>query len=246
LFATSTGLWVGSDTTRIGGEAHARLAFLPLTGGTTVASVAAAPLPNELFVAQYAAPGALQRRAVGATGAPTGAASTANTSINWSTVRGAFLVNGVLFYGLTDGRLYARAFDKTSGVVGSQQGVNLYDDPDDGKRIPFPVASVSGMFYDSATHRVYYTVAGDSRLYYRYFTPESRVVGAQTFTADRNNVSFGIVAGMTLAGGRILYASTTDGSLRSVTFSNGRVTGTPSVVSSDGSWRYRAIFAPNS
>jgi hypothetical protein len=102
------------------------------------------------------------------------------------------------------------------------------------------------MFYDTFAHRVYYTVFGDSRLYYRYFTPESRVVGAQTFTAGSNGVDFGGVAGMTLAGGKILYGSSKDGSLRSVTFGGGSVTGTPSVVSSDGTWKYRAIFAPSS
>ena len=36
LFATSQGLWVGSDTTQIGGERHGRIAFMPLAGGTTV------------------------------------------------------------------------------------------------------------------------------------------------------------------------------------------------------------------
>jgi hypothetical protein len=34
LLTTSQGLWVGSDTTDIGGETHARIALLPLTGGT--------------------------------------------------------------------------------------------------------------------------------------------------------------------------------------------------------------------
>ena len=66
--------------------------------------------------------------------------------------------------------------------------VNLYDDPDTGTRIPFAIASLTGMFYDPATHRLYYTVSGDARLYYRYFTPESEMVGAQTFTADAGGV----------------------------------------------------------
>ena len=70
------------------------------------------------------------------------------------------------------------------------------------------------------------------------------MVGAQTFTADAGGVSFASAAGMTLASGRILYGST-DGTLRSVPFAGGRVTGSPTVVSSDGTWAYRAIFVPS-
>jgi hypothetical protein len=414
LFATSLGLWVGSDTTQIGGKQHGRIALMPLSTGTAIPTVAAATLPNDLFVAQRTtgaasnvlyrvdaagpalqasdggpdwttadgfvnggsvagwgttvprdatvpagtpadifaserygqqdwnfpvaagdhvtvrlyfanqydgtsqptqrvfnvlidgntvlsnfdivatagnktgtmqsfttttdsdgldidlraitenplingieiidndAPaggsttGVLQRRAVDATGAPTGTPTTANTAMDWSTVRGAFLLNGTLYYGLSDGNLYKRTFDKTTGAMGGQTVVNLYDDPDDGGRIPFAISNMTGMFYDTANHRIYYTLFGDTHLYYRYFTPQSAVVGAQTFTANTNGVSFGSVAGMTLASGQIFYGSSANGSLSSVPFSGGQVTGTPAVVSSDGTWKYRAIFVPNS
>jgi hypothetical protein len=123
--------------------------------------------------------------------------------------------------------------------------VNLYPDPDTGQRIPFTVASLTGTFYDTTLHRLYYTVAGDSRLDYRYFAPESEIVGAQTFQAAANGVSFGSVAGMTLVGGRLLYGSSQDAALRSVSFDGGRVTGPPTVVSNDGSWNARALFVPS-
>jgi hypothetical protein len=58
-------------------------------------------------------------------------------------------------------------------------------------------------------------------------------------------VNFNTAAGLTLASGRIYYGSSSDGSLRSAPFSGGRVTGVSSVVSSDGTWRYRAIMVPN-
>jgi hypothetical protein len=245
LFATSQGLWVGSDTVDIGGERHGRVALMPLAGGTTVPDVPAAVLPNDLFVAQRTAGGVLQRRSVDANGAPTGVPSTANTAMDWSTVRGAFLLNGTLYYGLSAGGFYARTFTASTGAIGTQRTINLYDDPETGTRIPFPLTTVSGMFYDPATHRLYYTVTGDARLYYRYFTPESAVVGAQTFTANAGGVSFATVAGMTYAAGRVFYGSSTDGALRSVPFSAGGVTGGPTVVSADGTWNYRAIFVPN-
>jgi hypothetical protein len=246
LFATSQGLWVGSDTAKIGKETHGRVAFMPLAGGTTVPAVATASLPNDLFAAQRTSgtTGVLQRRPVDATGVPTGAATTANSTMDWSSVRGAFLLNGNVYYGLADGGLYKRTFDKATGALGTQRVVDLYDDPDTGQRIPFDIANMTGMFYDPATHRIYYTVSGDGRLFYRYFTPESEVVGAQTFTEGSVYTNFGTVAGMTLASGRILYGSD-EGALYSQPFSNGRVTGVPTPVSNDGSWTYRALFVPN-
>ncbi len=189
--------------------------------------------------------GRLLRRNLDATGAATGGATTANTAIDWSLVRGAFLLNGTLYYGLGDGGFYARTFNKATGVVGAQRAINLYDDPDTGERIPFAIANLTGMFYDTATHRIYYTLSGDSRLFYRYFTPESEVVGAQEFVAN-SSVDLSTVAGMTLAGGSVLYGSSADGALRSVSFSGGAITGSSTVTSNDGTWRYRAIFVPNS
>lgn len=241
LFATTQGLWVGSDTTKIGKETHGRVAFMPLAGGTAVPATPAATLPNDLFGAE----GVLQRRAVDSSGAPTGSPSVANATMDWSSVRGAFLLNGTLYYGLPDGGMYKRTFNKTTGAIGAQRVVNLYDDPDTGQRIPFAIANMTGMFYDPATHRIYYTVSGDGRLFYRYFTPESEVVGAQTFVEGSSGTTFADVAGMTLASERILYGSSVDGALRSQPFANGRVTGPATVLSADGTWRYRALVVPN-
>ena len=209
----------------------------PLINGIEIVSGTAGPPPP---------PSPLLRRPVDASGAPTGPATNANTAIDWSLVRGAFLVNGTLYYGLGDGGLYARTFNTTTGAVGTQRTINLYDDPDTGERIPFAISNLTGMFYDTTLHRLYYTLFGDSQLYYRYFTPQSEVVGALTFVADSGGVDFSQVSGMTLAGGMILYGSSGDGSLSTVPFSGGAVTGSPTVVSSDGSWAYRAIFVPSS
>ena len=245
LLTTDQGLWVGSDTTKLAKERHGRIAFLPLAGGTTVPDVPAATLPATLFMAQRTG-GLLQRRPVDATGAPTGPATSAGSAMDWSSVRGAFLLNGAVYYGLPDGGMYKRTFNTATAAVGAQRTVKLYDDPDTGQRIPFALADLSGMFYDPATHRIYYTVTGDARLFYRYFTPESEVVGAQTFVEGSSGTSFADVAGLTLASGRILHGSSADGALRSVPFAGGRVSGPPSVVSADGTWKYRAIVVPNS
>lgn len=244
LHATAQGLWVGSDTTRIGGLQRGRLALMPLAGGTTVPAVAPAYLPRDLFLAGGTST-VLQRRAVDANGVPTGAATAAGSAMTWSTLRGGFLLDGTLFYGLADGALYRRTFDAATVAVGAQQAVNLYDDPESGTRIPFAIAGLTGMFYDPATHRIYYTVQGSTSLFYRYFTPQSSVVGAQTFTADSGGLTFAQASGLTLANGRILWGSSADGALRSAPFAGGRVTGAASTVSADGTWRHRAIFVPN-
>lgn len=189
-------------------------------------------------------PGGLDRRPVDASGAPTGPAAPVDASMDWGSVRGAFLLGDTLYYGLSDNGLYRRSFDASTGALGAPSAVNLYDDPDNGARIPFAISTMTGMFFDRSSHRIYYTVADDTRLFYRYFSPESEIVGAQTFTADNGGVSFASAAGLTMAGGRILYGST-DGTLRSVPFSNGRVTGGPTVLSNDGTWRFRALFVPS-
>ena len=185
------------------------------------------PLINAIEIVDPAAArqrGVLKRRPVNASGVPTAPATTANNSINWSDIRGAFYLNGTVYYGLGDGRLYARTFNTTNGALGTERAINMYDDPDNGARIPFPIENLTGMFYDPATHRLYYTLVNDASLFYRYFTPQSEILGAQTFTAA-SSVNFSTAAGLTLANNRVFFGSTSDGALRSAQFSAGAVTG---------------------
>ncbi len=109
--------------------------------------------------------------------------------------------------------------------------VNLYDDPHNGTRIPFAISTMTGMFFDPETHRIYYTVSGDSRLFYRCFAPQSDIVGAQTLTADAGGVNFSTAPASPSPTGR----STTVLQRRQPPFCvvhGGRVT-PPTVVSSD-------------
>jgi hypothetical protein len=242
LFATAQGLWVGSDTNLINGKRRAKIALMPAAGGTQVPYVPAASLPNDLFVAPLTN-GVLRRRAVNGAGVPVGSASSVNNALDWSRVRGAFQINHRLYYGHANGNLYWRTFNPDTGETGPQNLVNLYPDAHH-RRIPFPISRVTGMFYDPGTHRLYYTVVGDKRLLYRYFTPESQVVGVSAFVAQNTSVDFRTVAGMTLARGKIYFGSR-DSALRSVRFAGGRVIGKATVVKTGRTWRYRAIFVPN-
>jgi hypothetical protein len=114
----------------------------------------------------------------------------------------------------------------------------------------FPVSGISGMFFWNG--RLYYTLnGGDTRLYYRWFTPESGTLGADTFVASgaTDGRDWSTVNGLAMASGRLLYATTT-GTLSTVDFSGGLPTGTPTTVGGptlDGqSWQSRALFVLNS
>lgn len=168
--------------------------------------------------------------------------------VDWNTVRGAFMVNGQLYAGFSDGTFSRRSFDGSSVgsaelVDGQDQLVVLQNWRDD-------ISNMSGMFYDSG--RMYYTVVGNSSLYYRYINLESGIVGALRNTASANvaGIDFSKVKGMFL-GAQKLYWATADGNLHAINWVEGAVAGAPqagtaSVVSGpsvDGaSWSNRAMF----
>jgi hypothetical protein len=167
-------------------------------------------------------------------------------------VRGAFALGGSLYTGAADGTLSVRPFARDS--AGGPQAVDLHGldtAPDPiftipGTELPIPsfadqLRNATGMFYDGG--RLYYTVAGEPRLYYRWFTPQSGVVGAELFVADTGEL-WSDVRGLTMASGTLLYA-TTDGDLWRAPFDGGRAgsaarVGGPAV---DGAnWASRALF----
>jgi Domain of unknown function (DUF5122) beta-propeller len=243
LLATSDGLWVGSDTAYIDGLYRPRISMLPVVGGTAVPAANPGSLPGQL-VTMGSGSSPTGRSFNGTTA---GAASTlANGGVDWSHVRGAFMLSGTLYTGWDNGHLYARSYD--GSTFGPATDLNL-----NGLTSSyFPIASLTGMFFDKATGRLYYTVSGDSHLYYRYFEPESGIVGAQTFTASGNGdgLSWSNVSTMTMADGHIYYvvSSFFQQNLYRIDFVNGKpVPGTQVLVSGpsahDGqTWPGRAMF----
>jgi hypothetical protein len=171
--------------------------------------------------------------------------SLSTPGIDWTNVRGAFALNSIVYTGWSDGRLTARGF--SGNLFGPELEVNLFG------LTNFPVATLTGMFY--ANHGIYYTVEGDARMYYRYFTPESRIVGAEVWTVSGagDGLSWSATRGLTMVDGK-LYFARTDGNLYSMDFASyGSVTGgsapvpgTEALVSpaADGyDWRSRGLFA---
>ncbi|PWU46308.1 hypothetical protein DLE60_18690 [Micromonospora globispora] len=190
------------------------------------------------------------------------AVGTASTLANpdgtaWSTARGGFWVGGTLFYGM-NGTLWRRTFDGTT--FGTPKQVDPYHDAywdavetDSGpagqtyvgvaSTFYGEIPNVTGMFYTAG--RLYYTLAGQSGLYWRWFTPDSGVVGAEKFTVAG-------VSGLADAGGIFLNGNTlykvnrSTGDLASTDWSGGVPTGAFTVLSGpavDGTdWRARAVF----
>jgi PKD repeat protein len=258
VYATPTGLWVGSDTDWIGNFQYKRgkMAFFPLAGGSAIPANFGGRLPNNVVI-----------------GAPTGATTTAisrpydgttaganttlpSSGLDWSTVRGAVMVDGKVFYGLaTDSNLYWRTFDGTT--FGPANLINPYQDPawagvDTGSGQTYigvksgfypEIPNVTSMFFSGA--RLYYTLATSSSLFYRYFTPESGILGSDRFTVA-GTTNWSDTGGAFLDGTNLYLTSRSTGNLRRISWVNG-VPGTTSTTVSgpavDGKdWRGRAVF----
>jgi hypothetical protein len=237
LYATAQGLWVGSDTERLGGEFHARLGMFPTAGGLTPPQQRTGTLPGALY--RLGADGSLVRRSFdgGSFGAPT----TVATGVNWSGARGAYMISGRLFAGWSDNNLNVRSFD--GSAVGAAGNLNLFGLNGGATGANFTVSSVTGMFFDPARGRLYYTLNGDSRLLWRGFEFESGIVGAEVFVAAATG--FGSVRGMTMADGNI-YLANTAGTLSRIAYSGGAPQGAATPISGPGidgiNWASQGLF----
>ena len=233
LVSTPDGLWVGSDTDTIAGEHHAKLAFFPLAGGSAAPMYTSTPLPADLYTVSPA--GTVTRRYFD--GSVVGAATLVTGGADWATVRGAFAVGGRLYTGTEDGRLQVRTMSGSG--FGTPSDLDLYGTT----ASQFPISRLTGMFYDNG--RLYHTVSGDGRLFYRWFSPESGIAGWDVFVAggDGDGFDFSAIRGMTMASGRLTYAK--GGELHAADFRNSRpVTGSDTIVGwSPGSdWSSLGLF----
>ncbi len=253
LLVTSEGLWVGSDTNYFLPPAshkfRGKIGFFPFAGGATLPEDATKQLPGKVYIAapgSVVQPNKLVSRTLDGTTVGTEVTESVSGGMNWSDVRGAMLIDGVLWYAKADGKLYKRTFNGTA--VGAEQFVNPYADAQwdadepawKGRQSDF-YSSVTGgrtlgMFFDNG--RMYYTRSGSSALYYRYFTPESGILGAIEYTAASSGWSN--VQGMFVSDGKLYYVAS-DGKLNAVKFTGGAPSGSPTVIST-ADWRGRGLF----
>lgn len=241
FLTTSAGLWVGHDTNSTGGETRKRIALFP-TAGIALPAENTGTLPTNAYLlgSQPGATDGVTRKFFTGTSV-TSAATVAAGGVAWSQARGAFMIDGTLFTGWNDGTLRVRSFNGTT--FGTSTNVNL----NGLTAFANDLRNVTGMFYDRTTARLYYTISGQTRLYYRYFLPESRIVGAVRFDgpANGNGITWSQTAGLFLNGGT-LYQATTAGNLSAVGWNSGSLTGNASTVSGPGTdgqnWNARGLF----
>jgi hypothetical protein len=241
ILATSTGLWVGSDTNQFDGFTRPRIVFVPLAGGKAVPSTATQQLPGEVYLGG-AVGDSLSK--VAFTGTSTSGNTTlASGGVSWSQSRGAVYINGTVYTGWSDGNLYARSFDGTT--FGSAVSVAGMDTLAPLTAFHTDVKTITAMFFDSG--RLYYTLSGQSTLFYRYFTPSTNVIGAVRYTGtNTTSVNLSNASAMFTSGNTLYVGDRNSGNLQAVSFSGGVLSGTPSTVSGpvkDGvSWSVRSAF----
>lgn len=195
-------------------------------------------------------------KVVGFDGTSVTAESTVPTgTLDWTNVRGAVMVGRTLFYGQTVGMLYRRSFDGTA--FGAPVVVNPYVDPlwstvptgsgPTGQTysgaLPTwygQLGSITGAFYTGG--RIYYTRAGQNSLYWRWFSPDSGVVGGVENTAAGGNITWSATKGMFLDGSTLYVVSATTGQLLRIGFVDGAPSGTSAVADTTTDWRGRTLF----
>jgi hypothetical protein len=233
---TSQGLWVGSDTVSLGGEQHARLGLFPSAGGTSLPAYATAGVPGRLLQLGAKETDKVSSRTFDGDGV--GAAKSVATTTAWSRVRGAFVVDQTLYSAWTDGTL--RAAPLSSGPLARGPAINLNGAFSD-------LASVRSMFFDRTTRRLYYTLAGSNALYYRYFQPESSIVGSWRYRVDDRNMKWSGVRGSFLVGSRLYYVDKVSGHLHSVKWQPvGRTVGKSNAVGGDRLRSAATVLTPKS
>ena len=95
------------------------------------------------------------------TGTTLGTPSTVTTGVDWSTVRGAFMVSGRLYTGHADGTMTVRDFDGTTAGFTTPIALNGLT------TTQFPISRITGMFFWNG--RLYYTLTA---------TPASTTAGS--------------------------------------------------------------------
>ena len=235
LKLTKQGLWVGGDTRWMGNRKYSRprIALLPRARGRALPSEHQVSLPGTVYQLR-GRPGAT--KAVDFNGKRVRGAEKVrlNGMGDLKRIRAGFVVGGRLVYALQNGSLRVRKFRRSG--VGRARALNPYNDPewsnvptgsgqtyrgrDSGLRRD--LRRVTGMFYRNG--RLYYTMRGHSRLYWRPFSIDSGVSHPKRRIA-RSSIGWRNVRGLFRSGKHLYFAHRNGRRLFRVTFTHGRVRG---------------------
>jgi hypothetical protein len=262
IYETDAGVWVVSDTEWIGNRRYhrSRIAFFPYSEGGLLASDDTGSLPGHVYVGPARSSGAhgsaATARVIGFTGTRvTSKTKAAMGGLGWNRVRGAVLIGSRLFYGHADAFLYRRSFDGVS--FGRPIRVDPYRDRSwsqvmTGSRPPgqtyagrlptwyHQLPRVTGMFYSRG--RMFYSLAGHRSLYWRWFSPDSGVIGGTEHTVRHGKVDWSTSRGMFVSGRSLYFVSSATGHLKRTRFARGRPVGRASVVNRTTDWRGSVLF----
>ncbi len=161
---------------------------------------------------------------------------------SWSLNRGAFLVDNTLYTGAADGTFARRTVTGTvSGVTfGALTTIPMY-----GSTFAGEIPNLTGIVYSQG--RIYYTLYGRGELFWRWFSPQSHVVGAVPYLVDGNigDLAPDRVQGMFLSGTSLYAADRVTGDLVRVSLSGTTVTGSATTVDTTNDWQARGMFLWN-
>lgn len=243
MLATSQGLWVGSDTDRIGNyEYHGNIALMPLEGGKTLPVMSNPSLPGTVY--SVAAGGSqLQRRTFDGTTAPAPVDSTDNATNRppWSTTVGAFMTNHVVYSATSNGQFTKRSFDGVNW--GAPTVVDTADQlvyQSDWHNTDVP--AMRSFFYHNGW--IYYTRSDQNALLSRGFEVESDIVGQQRYTSTTiSGIDFRNIRGAFVANDKFYYATTGGQLFRADWAGRAPVPGTSQLIPGAGTgWTSRAMF----
>lgn len=235
LKLTGRGLWIGSDTRWMGNRKYSRprIAFLPSARGRDLPSEHQRSLPATVYQLR---PGRRKATAADFNGRHVSNARQVRLDglRHVKHIRAGFVIGGRLLYARDNGTLHVRKFRRSG--LGKPRRLNPYTDPewshvstgsgqtyrgrDSGLR--HDLRRVTGMFYRRG--RLYYTMRGHSRLYWRPFSIDSGISHPRRHTAP-SSIRWGRAVGLFRSGDRLYFARRGGRRLLRVRFEHGRVRG---------------------
>lgn len=200
LIAEDEGLYIGDDTDFLNGSRHPKLKFLPITNNTITR-----PVPQSLPARAVIRDGdALTSMSFdGSRFSP----PTRIAENGWGRSRGGVFINDQLFHADANGVLVTSRL--SDGGFGTKVAVERFGLSES----QWALSRLTGMYYDHERGRVFYTLLGDSRLFWRAFTPDGPYFGNDEFVLDiPSDIPWSTVRGMDAINGH-LYFARTDGHL---------------------------------